>query len=267
MKMCDFFRREKIANDPDAETIEKFNVIHDPFKHENIRGKISKMEIESFPLYPTVLFKASIPEMLPHHAQIVDIVMKLAVSGNISISENKDSAHMGYQTPASLFERNEECFLRLKQVHLILLKRYLQTDPVYCNQYKEHQIPENETVCWAYIQNEKQISSYVHHHGSFGVSAVYYVQMPEKLQGFQGSISFCDPRGPGITSLIGTPLPSENSFHRPQEGMMFLFPSWLQHRPLPTTDSPGWRISLGIDTNFKFQLRIRDVIPGNPVQI
>ena len=224
------------------------------------------MEIELSPLYPTILLKASIPEMLPYHEQIVEIVMDLAVSGNIAKSENKDSQHMGYQTPASLFDRNEECFVRLKQAHQFLLKRYLQTDPSYRDQYKENQIPQNETVCWAYIQNEKQISSYVHHHGSFGISAVYYVRIPENLPGFQGTISFCDPRGPGIASLLGTPLPSENSFHLPREGMMFLFPSWLQHRPLPTSDSPGWRISLGIDSNFKFQLRKREAIPGNPVK-
>lgn len=210
---------------------------------------------EIFPIYPTLVLKAHIPELLPYNEQLAEIALGLVTSGDITNRENAEGHHVGMQTAAGLFERTEECFEKLKHFHRIGLQEYLQTDPLYKKKYANGEIPANRTVCWAYVQNEKQVSSYIHHHGASGVNALYYAKAPADLEGTQGCLSFADPRGGGITSLLGQPLPSENSFHKPQVGTMIFFPSWLQHRPHPMPASPGWRISFGIDTNFGFHLR------------
>ena len=212
------------------------------------------MEMQELTLYPTIIHKVKIPEMIPYNSQIVEIVQQLAVAGDTGSNEMRLGRHVAYQTKPVLFDRQEECFARLKQYHKTALRDYLQTDSGYCASFKNKGVPDNVTVCWAYIQNEKQISSYVHHHGSFGVNAIYYAKVPELLIENEGHICFADPRGAGISSLLGSPLPSENSFHKPEEGMMILFPSWLQHRPHPMPNSYGLRVSLGIDTNFQFHL-------------
>lgn len=210
------------------------------------------MEFEKHTLYPTIIYKARIPEMLPFHEEILGIVMSLVSQGDID--GGPVQTHVGYQTKPVLFERTEECFARLKHFHEVALKAYLRTDGMYMSIFKDQDVPDHRSVCWAYVQNEKQESSYIHHHGASGVSAVYYLKAPSGLEHNQGSISFIDPRGAGITSLLGCPDPSENSFHRPEEGTMILFPSWLQHRPLPMGNASGWRVSLGIDTNFMFRV-------------
>lgn len=210
------------------------------------------MEIEAVKLYPTTIHKVRIPEMLPYHDQIYKIVMDLVLPGDID--KGGARRHVGYQLKPVLFERTEECFLKLKQYHELALRIYLRTDSYYRNTFRNQEVPEHLSVCWPYVQNEQQLSSYVHHHGASGVNAIYYVKCPSNLEGHQGNISFVDPRGPGITSLLGCPIPSEGSFHRPEEGLMILFPSWLQHRPMPMISSPGWRVSLGIDTNFFYRL-------------
>jgi hypothetical protein len=55
------------------------------------------------------------------------------------------------------------------------------------------------------------------------VSGVYYASVPANA----GPIVFEDPRGP-------LPPFSNRFFHRPREGEMVLFPSWLVHFVAPT---------------------------------
>ena len=213
------------------------------------------MNVEAFSLYPTIIHRVRIPELNPYNDQLAEIAIQLAIEGSVSAGASGQTHHVGYQTKPTLFDRSEECFTKLKNYHSLALQEYLQTDIEFRRNFKNGRIPPFETVCWAYIQDEKQITSYVHHHGSSGVTALYYARAPGDLTGHQGCISFVDPRGAGITSLLGYPIPSETSFFKPEQGTMLLFPSWLQHRPMPMPSSKGWRVALGIDANFKYSLK------------
>ena len=215
------------------------------------------IRIEALCLYPTIIHRVKISALIPYNEELAEIAIRLAIAGDITKGGSKEAHHVAFQTKSILFERPEKCFTQLKHYHQLALREYLQTDTVYRKRFKNGALAPHETVCWAYVQNNKQVSSYVHHHGGFGVTALYYARAPKDLPGNQGSLSFVDPRGPGITSLLGSPLPSEASFLKPEEGTMLLFPSWLQHRPIPMPDAEGWRVAFGIDANFKFRLNTR----------
>jgi uncharacterized protein (TIGR02466 family) len=102
---------------------------------------------------------------------------------------------------------------------------------------------------WLNVNRAGDSNSLHSHPGSF-VSAVYYVKVPQRMQG--GAIAFRDPRGPAI-AMYETPkieLPwvaGGPSFAiRPKEGQLLLFPSWLEHEVEPFRGR-GERISLAFN--------------------
>ena len=81
---------------------------------------------------------------------------------------------------------------------------------------------------WAII-NEKGASNERHHHGNSALSAAYYVRAPKDC----GDIEFYDPRPAPVYSHPIAKKPNilnatVNSI-TPDEGMLVLFPSYLDH--------------------------------------
>lgn len=87
------------------------------------------------------------------------------------------------------------------------------------------------------------------HPGSF-LSAVYYVRVPQPMQG--GEIMFRDPRGPAVAmyETPGIELPWVGSGtgvpFSPSTGQLLLFPAWLEHRVSPF-EGTGERISIAFN--------------------
>lgn len=83
-----------------------------------------------------------------------------------------------------------------------------------------------------------------HCHPGFTLSGIYYVAVPDEVgrSGKSGCLDFVSPlppsRGsyPDVVTLV------------PQEGYLYVFDSWLYHRPHPI-DS-GLRISISLDALF-----------------
>lgn len=88
------------------------------------------------------------------------------------------------------------------------------------------------TNMWAII-NEKGAFNQKHHHGNSDISAAYYVRAYENC----GDIAFYDPRP---APVFKHPIPkspnllnaSVNSI-KPEEGMLVLFPSYVEHSVNP----------------------------------
>ena len=91
----------------------------------------------------------------------------------------------------------------------------------------EKQIIKIKSI-WAII-NEKGASNERHHHGNSALSAAYYVRAPKDC----GDIEFYDPRPAPVYSHPIAKKPNilnatVNSI-TPDEGMLVLFPSYLDH--------------------------------------
>ena len=82
---------------------------------------------------------------------------------------------------------------------------------------------------WIYAQTDRYWSSVWHNHvNTSSINAVYYIDPPK--------------RGGGLNlRLYGT----EHIIH-PEPNIIYIFPYWLEHRPLPQEDS-AWRISVNIE--------------------
>ena len=101
---------------------------------------------------------------------------------------------------------------------------------------------------WAII-NEKGASNERHHHGNSALSAAYYVHAPKDC----GDIVFYDPRPAPVFSHPIAKKPNilnatVNSI-TPDEGLLVLFPSYLDHSVKPNLSSDQ-RIVISFNINL-----------------
>ena len=107
------------------------------------------------------------------------------------------------------------------------------------------------TNMWAII-NEKNAFNQKHHHGNSDLSAAYYVSAKENC----GDIIFYDPRPAPIFKHPIAKKPnllnaSVNSI-KPEEGLLVLFPSYLEHSVNPNkSDSKRVVISFNLSLTKK----------------
>ena len=111
----------------------------------------------------------------------------------------------------------------------------------------EKQIIQIKSI-WAII-NEKGASNERHHHGNSALSAAYYVRAPKDC----GDIVFYDPRPAPVFSHPIAKKPNilnatVNSI-TPNEGMLVLFPSYLDHSVKPNLSS-NQRIVISFNVNL-----------------
>ena len=111
----------------------------------------------------------------------------------------------------------------------------------------EKQIIQIKSI-WAII-NEKGASNERHHHGNSALSAAYYVLAPKDC----GDIVFYDPRPAPVFSHPIAKKPNilnatVNSI-TPDEGLLVLFPSYLDHSVKPNLSS-NQRIVISFNVNL-----------------
>ena len=111
----------------------------------------------------------------------------------------------------------------------------------------EKQIIKIKSI-WAII-NAKGASNERHHHGNSELSAAYYVRAPKQC----GDIVFYDPRPAPVFSHPIAKKPNilnatVNSI-TPNEGMLVLFPSYLEHSVKPNLSS-SQRIVISFNVNL-----------------
>ena len=109
---------------------------------------------------------------------------------------------------------------------------------------------------WANKNNKGHWNTRHHHHSqtaSIFLSGVYYISVPDS----SSIIRFWDPRG----SLIKNFLDQEYYFNadpfqsiQPKNGMLLLFPPWLEHDVTPNTHSDS-RYSIGFNILMKSNVK------------
>ena len=111
----------------------------------------------------------------------------------------------------------------------------------------EKQIIKIKSI-WAII-NEKGASNERHHHGNSALSAAYYVRAPKDC----GDIVFYDPRpAPVFSHPIAKKANILNATVNsitPDEGLLVLFPSYLDHSVKPNISS-NQRIVISFNVNL-----------------
>ena len=87
----------------------------------------------------------------------------------------------------------------------------------------------NPIQTWVYAQNNRHGNHVWHNHANTSsVNAVYYIDPPAELGGLQLSLS-------GRDHTI-----------KPETNKLYLFPYWMEHRPLPQ-ESRDWRVSINLE--------------------
>jgi hypothetical protein len=88
-----------------------------------------------------------------------------------------------------------------------------------------------EIKTWIYCQNDKFFNSVWHSHiDTSTVNAVFYIDPPEPEEGGGLELRF-------LEQSIKVPV---------QKNMIYMFPYWMDHRPLPQT-SKNWRVSVNVE--------------------
>lgn len=84
---------------------------------------------------------------------------------------------------------------------------------------------------WIYCQNDKLFNSVWHSHiDTSTINAVFYIDPPEPEEGGGLELRF-------LEQSIKVPV---------QKNMIYMFPYWMDHRPLPQT-SKNWRVSVNVE--------------------
>lgn len=101
----------------------------------------------------------------------------------------------------------------------------------------------NPIKTWIYAQTNNHWSSVWHNHVSTStVNAVYYIDPPKRGGGL-------NLRYQGMEHIV-----------HPKPNTLYLFPCWMEHRPLPQEDDK-WRISV----NIEYMCNMRPTIKGDEV--
>ena len=109
-------------------------------------------------------------------------------------------------------------------------------------------------IAWANVNRKNDFNTLHYHIGGFW-SGVYYVATAPVI-GTEGIISFRNPASSAVVSSLLSAPPalmriSQSDFAvRPTEGMLLIFPSWLEHFVYPhTSELP--RISIAFDLIYR----------------
>lgn len=108
-----------------------------------------------------------------------------------------------------------------------LYDRFVEACESYFEPFTVH--PHSSRRCWAYVQNRDRHAPVWHDHlASCTINGVYYLRVP-------------DPTGELWLRRL------ERVYRvRPEEGWLYLFPRWLEHKPAPQ-QALEHRVSLNIE--------------------
>ncbi len=132
----------------------------------------------------------------------------------------------------SLTSRSEDTFIPLDRAPgiMFVLKTALEKAHEAAEDYG-WDLQRNELRADEYWANVNKTNEYnMHHnHAPAHLSGVYYVRVPEN----SGDIRFVDDRKVRTVtepnSINNSPISVEDHTFKPEEGMLLLFPGWLEH--------------------------------------
>ena len=191
--------------------------------------------------FATPIFWFRVPDAVQLNAALVkDALAMRAVSEGLTRSNQN-----GWHSETDLFRRREASFKSLtRSIAEALLSVTQKVAPKY--EMKGRQVL---TDGWVNI-NDRGAYNTPHRHPGFTWSGSYYVQVPENPSGRSGVIEFIDPRGHDSMQTLGDCEAFASKLqHRPQAGMLVIFPSYLLHWVYPNEES-GQRISIAFNARF-----------------
>ena len=129
-------------------------------------------------------------------------------------------------------EANGHGFLNTKYHHKGLLENLKKVFYQILHHHFDLSPPLKEFEINSYIQTKDKFASVWHNHiHASSLAATFYLEIPKE----GGEIEFCDHRYGGNTIL------------KPKLNKLYIFPSWMYHRPLPHYDEGITRICINLD--------------------
>ncbi len=192
------------------------------------------MKIETQLLFPTLCWTTLFDDREPFNAMMLQLAREMRERDPVGVEKTNVK---GWQSPNIL--QNLDAFKEMNHRILTVCQRVGQSLHFQQNLIWEHQ-------AWLNI-SPPGASNKLHHHSNCYFSGVYYVSLkaPEC-----GSIYFRDPRV--ASRMLTYPIDQENDFTageldmRPEEGRMYIFPSWLEHG-VESNESDEDRISIAFN--------------------
>ncbi len=194
--------------------------------------------MKNLDLFATRIWYENIDNLAPFHKEWVETIKNIRTNKN----DNKNySVKNGWQGDLDFNEIESLAILKQKLLPLFkdILKEIAPQKNINFN-----------IKAWANIQDQIGYNEpHVHPFSLF--SAVYYLKVSDK----SGSICFKDPR-PGLQNHIfasSSNPPPPNNFSsikiKPKEGLLLIFPSWLEHFTEVNYDSTE-RISIAMNIDL-----------------
>lgn len=125
------------------------------------------------------------------------------------------------------------------------IDRFIHSDQIPEGHFLREHFPKRYKLnCWAVIMQEGGHQA-AHIHPGGWISGCYYAQLPDKVKhgdNHQGWIEF----GQVGYDTIRCDYADDTALFQPEEGRLFLFPSYMFHRTIPFSDSKE-RISIAFD--------------------
>tara|TARA_Y100000996_G_C22527197_1_gene644949 strand:+ start:153 stop:1442 length:1290 start_codon:yes stop_codon:yes gene_type:complete len=156
-------------------------------------------------------------------------------------SPKNKSTNKGYQTTSFELSHDTYPLNKLKLLFQKKINEYIQKYSSSNTLFIKHLNEKRQFSCWGvFLKNNGFQES--HNHSSGWLSAVFYLDIPDKLKGDEGNIEF---------SLHGYEFPKNSNIIpkkkiEPKDGKLILFPSTLYHKTIPFK-SKKERISMAFD--------------------
>ena len=203
------------------------------------------MEILASPLFPSMVWTVLFDDRQAFNASVLALAYKMRDSDPEGVANTNI---MGWQSKYNLQQLEE--FRGVNDRILSVCRQIGESQNFAPNLQYRHQ-------AWINI-SPPGASNRIHMHPNSHLSGVYYVSLDAPGC---GSIFFRDPRA--AATMMRPPVTKETHFTasevrmRPEEGRMYVFPSWLEHG-VETNQSERDRISM----SFNVQVSDRSTADG-----
>ena len=150
----------------------------------------------------------------------------------------------GWHSDGNIFKREEP---GLREV----CKYFIEACKPIIERYLPRERLEGSTLMfegWANI-NPPHSNNAMHSHGSYDLSGVYFVRIPEPSHRHSGALQFLNPSYRYGSDLFQAMNPQEFTVN-PVEGKMLIFPSSMPHCVLPNDENED-RITIAFNLKLK----------------
>lgn len=171
-----------------------------------------KIEIKTIDIFPTQIWTAQLDQLRPHFESWRQIINNM----RLEMKPRGNSNRGGWNSPDILAK--EPDFKPLMELVSRMLMNILK--PMTAKQV------DRKISAWANVHDQGGYNTQHLHPGCL-LSACFYLSVPEE----SGELVLIDPR-PGVNlSILDGTTPNCRKVHKvkPVEGLLVVFPSWLEH--------------------------------------